>query len=155
SDCSAIGHTNRDSPAPLAGVEADYGNEGLGRETHARQVPLVECRSNLFATNPRRAKFLEWRFRSTSDRDSRVLQNLKAGIQNGTLRRSQIRRRRNPLCAGALEEIIAMPLLHRDDMEIAPDMVLSVEQLRELADREAIADRQWIVGGEAGFVGVE
>src|SRR5258708_16514646 len=90
-----------------------------------------------------------------ADGDTGVLQNFNAWVKNGSLGGAEIWRGRNPLDAGALEEIVAMPVFHGDDMEIDADVIFRVEELGELANREAVTHRQWEISDEICLVGVE
>jgi hypothetical protein len=48
-----------------------------------------------------------------------------------------------------------MPVLHGDDVQVGADVVFAVEELRQLADREAVTHRQWKISDKTCFVGIE
>ena len=92
-------------------------------KSQSGKMPGVELSGHFVAVDPRGAKFFEWCFGAATDRDAGVLQNLEARIEDRAFQRAQIRRRRNPARAGALVEIVAMPILHGDDVQIAIDVI--------------------------------
>ena len=79
--------------------------------------------------------------RAASDGHSGALENFDPRIKDGALDRPKIRRGRDPLDAGAFEEIIAMPVSHGNDVQIDADVIFRVEKLRELPDRQRVAHR--------------
>src|SRR5712664_34661 len=150
-----IGDAHRHAPATLAAVETDDGDEGLCGEMQAGKMALVQCRGDIFAVEPGSAKLFKRSLGAAADGDAGILQNFYAGIEDGSLDRPEIRRGRNPLHAGALKKIVAMPIPHGNDVKVGADVILGVEELGELANREAVAHRQWKIPDEICFVGVE
>src|SRR5262249_9808254 len=140
-NCSAVGDADRHTAATLAGVKSDHGNERLGAETQSRQVALVERGRDAIAIHPRRPEFFEWSFCSAPYGNARVLQDFQSGIQHGAPKRTQIRGWGNPSRACAFEEIVAMPVFHGDDVQVAIDVIFGVEELREFADGQSVANR--------------
>ena len=55
---------------------------------------------------------------------------------------------------GVVEPVVAPPVLHRHDGQVGADAPLAVEQPRQLADRQAVADRHRQVADEAVAAGV-
>ncbi len=139
----------------LSAVETDDRDERFRGKIQTGEMTLVQCGGDIFAVEPGSAKFFKWSFGAAADGDTGVLQDFKAGIKNRSLGGAQIRRRRNPLDAGAFEEIVAMPVFHGDDVEINADVIFGVEELGELAGREAVTHRQWKISDKICFVGVE
>ena len=115
----------------------------------------VQPRGDVGAINPRRAEFFKRRLGAAAHGDACALQYFDARIKNRAFHSAQIGRWRNPANAGALEKIVAMPVLHGDDVQIAVDMIFAVEKLRELADRERVSNRHRIIADEICFVGIE
>src|SRR5439155_27389063 len=113
--------------------------------THARKIPDIQRRCHFIAVHPRRSKFLERSLRPAPYGDSRALQDFDPGIKDRSLDRPEIRRRRNPLDAGALKKLVAMPVSHCDDVQIGVDMIFGVEQLRDIAYRYRVALLMWSV----------
>src|SRR5580704_14160990 len=105
-------------------------------------MTLVQRGGDFVAIEPGCAKLFERSLRAAADGNAGALQNFNTGIEDGALGGAQIRRWRNPLDAGAFEKIVAMPVLHGDDVEFCPDVILEIEKLGQLADRKAVAHRQ-------------
>ena len=118
------------------------GTKGWFAKCSPGQILFVQLRGHFLAIHPRRAKLLKRGFRSAAHGNSRILQNLQSRIQDGALQCPQIWRRRNPADAGAFKEIAAVPVLHANDVQFDVDVILRVEKLRQLADRQSVADRQ-------------
>lgn len=83
------------------------------------------------------------------------MQNFQTGIEDGTFQSAKRGRGRNPFDASAFEKIIAMPIFHGDDVEIALDMIFRVEELGEFTDGEAVTNWQREISGEGSFAGIE
>ncbi len=107
----------------------------LTGEPQAGEVASVESGGDFFAVDPRGAEFFKG-FPSMADGDAGTLQNLQARIQTSApLQRAQVRRR-NPARGGAF---------HRNnyganaiyDVQVAGDVILSVEELGQFADGQA------------------
>src|SRR5882724_2606041 len=150
-----IGNAGSHAAAALAGVQPGDRDERLRGKVHSREMALVERRGDIVSVQPGRSEFFKRCFGAAANGDSGVLQNFNAGIKNGTLGRAQIRRGRNPSDASAFKEIVAMPVLHGDDVQVGADVILGVEELRELSNGEPVAHRQWKIRHEISFVGVE
>src|SRR5258708_11057345 len=45
---------------------------------------------------------------------------------------------RSPFDPRALEKIVAMPVPHRNDVQVHANVIFAVEKLRELSDRQAV-----------------
>src|SRR5260370_19679431 len=99
-------------------------------------MPQIQRGGDLVSVEPGRTELLEWCLRAAAHGDTRALQDLNPRIHNRSFYRSKIRRGRNPLDAGALEKIIAMPVPHRNDVQVCANVIFAVEKLRELADGE-------------------
>ena len=60
-----------------------------------------------------------------------------------------------PVASTVLEEVVSAPILHRNNVQIAIDMILGVEKLRQLSDSKAIAHRQRKVRRERDLVRIQ
>src|SRR6266481_3673453 len=152
---AALGNAHRYAAATFAAIETDDGDKGLRGEMQTGKMTPVQCGGDIVAVEPGSPKFFKRGLRAATDGDTGVLQNFNAGVKNGTLRSAEIRRGRNPLDARALKEIVAVPVFHGDDVKIGADVILGVEKLGELADRQAVPHRRWKISDEICFVGVE
>src|SRR6266699_2624990 len=81
--------------------------------------------------------------------------DLDSRIKDGPLDRPKIWRGRNPFDAGALKEIIAMPVPHGNDVQVRPNVIFGVEELCEFPDRQPVAYRQRKVRDEIRLVRIE
>ena len=101
----------------------------------------VEVRGQASAVNPRRADLLEGRVGATTHRQVAVLDAADARIQRRLQQVPHVRRRVDPLEAELVEPAVARPVPHRDHVEVAADLRLDVEQLRQFAQRHAVPRR--------------
>ena len=90
-------------------------------------MPFIQARGNFCSVHPGRAKFLKGRFRSAAHRNPGILQYFQSRIENRSLQRAQIWRGRNPAQSGVFEKIIATPVFHGDDVQIATDFIFGVK----------------------------
>src|SRR5260370_5188157 len=110
--CEAICDAYCHASTTLAAVPPHNRDETLSDKMQSRQMKLVQGGRDLVSVQPGRPKFLERRLRSAPDGHTRALQDFNPRIHHGSLNRSKIWRRRNPLDPRALEKIIAMPVPH-------------------------------------------
>src|SRR6266581_9526854 len=151
----AIRNLNGNAAAPLSAVQSGNRDERLSCKMHAREIARIQRRGHFIAIHPWRPKFLEGSLRAASDGDSGTLENFDPRIKDGPLDRPKIRRGRNPFDARAFKEIIAMPVPHGNDVQVRPNVIFGVEELREFANRQRVAHRQRKVGDEIRLVRVE
>ena len=125
-----------------------------GRERHrieadARQRARVQRRRQRRTVDPRRADLFERRVGAAADRDVRPFDRADARIDRRRHQVAHVRRRVDPRQPGLVEPVVAAPVLHRHDGQIGADLLLAVEQPRQLADRHAVPDRHRQVADEA------
>src|SRR5579859_8036788 len=101
-------------------------------------MALIQRRSDLLAVHPRRAELLEWCLRAASYRNTGILQDFNPRIEHRTFCSAKGGGRRNPLDARAFKKIVAVPVPHRNNVKVGPNVILRVEKLRQLSDRQSI-----------------
>ena len=131
------------------------GNEGLRFKMQTRQMALAERCGDGLPVHPGSAELFKRRLRAAANGNAGSLQNFNPRIKNRTFRRAQRRRRRNPVDAGAFKKVIAVPVPHGDHVQLGADVILSVEELGQLANGQTVAHRDGKVRHEAGFVRIE
>src|SRR5947207_121718 len=136
---AALCNAHRYAAATFAAIETDDGDEGLRGEIQTGKMTPVQCGGDIVAVEPGSAKFFKRGLRAPADGDTGVLQNFNAGVKNGTLRGAEIGRGRNPLDAGALKEIVAMPVPYGDEVKVGAGVIFDVVKLGDLANREALS----------------
>src|SRR6266581_4238692 len=151
----AIRNLNGNAATALSAVKSGNRDERLSCKMQAREIARIQSGRHFIAIHPWRSTFLERSLRAASDGDSGTLENLDSRIKDGPLDRPKIWRGRNPFDAGALKEIIAMPVPHGNDVQVRPNVIFGVEELREFADRQRVAHRQRKVGDEIRLVRIE
>src|ERR1700674_1896558 len=151
----SIRDADRHASATLAAIGTADGNEGLRHKMDAGKMALVQRDGYIVAAEPGCPKLFERRLRASAHGDTGVLQDFNPRVEDGTLRSTKIRRRRDPLDSRAIKEIVAMPVLHGDDVEVGADVVFGIEELGELANREPVSHGQRKIADETCFVGIK
>ena len=119
----------------------DTGREAHRVEADARHGAGVQRVRELHAVDPRRADVLERRVGSAAHRQVRALDRADAGVERGLVHVAHVGRRIDPGQRRVVEPVVAPPVLHRHDRQVRADLVLGVEELRQLAERHPVPDR--------------
>ena len=93
------------------------------------------------AVDPRRADLLERLIGAAPDRDVRVFDRPDPRIERRLIEIAHVRRRIDPRQPGLVEPEVAAPIRRWHDGQRGADLLLAVEQLRQLAERHAVAHR--------------
>jgi hypothetical protein len=150
-----VRHHEPHAAAGDARVLVAGGGEPHRLEADPGKVAAAQRVDQRVRLDPGRADQLEGRVGPAADRDVRRLQQADAGVEESLRHRTDVRRGIHPRQPGLVEPAAAIPSGQRHDRQVDGDPSLGGRHARELADREARADRDRVRPREGFEIGVE